>query len=153
MAAWDSYKHTRSRLKCKYAIEHTLLDSSKQAACPHTHDPRQLGVLIRKYQAIISTVKRHMVLHAAHTFLPVVKGRYLYLIMCFIWRFIVMKNSTNQYSSRMGQKTGTSKMGKNVKTKPRANAFADEYLHAQSCFVTRSAFGHWQPVNCAASPL
>ena len=48
--------------------------------------------------------------------------------MCFIWRFMVMKNSTNQYSSKIGQKTGT---GKKVRRKPNRNAFADEYLRIQ----------------------
>ena len=53
--------------------------------------------------------------------------------MCLIWRFMVTKSSTNQYISRMGQNTGTSKMGKNVITKPIRTALNDEYLHSQHC--------------------
>lgn len=44
---------------------------------------------------------------------------------------MVRKNSTSQYSSRIGQKTGTSNAEKNVAAKPKSIAFADEYLHAQ----------------------
>ena len=54
---------------------------------------------------------------------------YLCLIMCFTWRFMVMKKSTKKYSRRIGQKTGTSKMGKNVASMPKRKDLAEEYLH------------------------
>jgi hypothetical protein len=50
--------------------------------------------------------------------------------MCLICRFIVMKNSTTQYMSRIGQNTGTSKKEKNVIQNAMQNAFVHEYLHA-----------------------
>lgn len=49
--------------------------------------------------------------------------------MCLTWRFMVMKNSTKKYSNKMGQKTGTSKIGKNVAIMPKKNDLAAEYLH------------------------
>ena len=55
---------------------------------------------------------------ALYVRLPSVKGTYLYLIMCWICRFMVRVNSTDQYSSRMGQKTGTSNTAKKVAIKP-----------------------------------
>ena len=55
-------------------------------------------------------------------------GRYLCLIICRICRLMVMKKSTRKYISRIGQNTGTSKMEKNVATKPYRNALLDEYL-------------------------
>ena len=45
---------------------------------------------------------------------------------------MVRKNSTSQYSSRMGQNTGTSKAAKNVAANPKHSAFVDEYLQWQS---------------------
>ncbi len=48
--------------------------------------------------------------------------------MCLTCRFMVMKNSTKKYSSKIGQKTGTSKMGKNVASMPKRNDLDDEYL-------------------------
>ncbi len=48
------------------------------------------------------------------TFLPNENGKYLYLIICLICRFMVTKNNRNQYISRMGQKTGTSNTLKHV---------------------------------------
>lgn len=65
-------------------------------------------------------------------FLPTVKGRYLCLIICWIWRFIVTMNSTHQYRSRMGQKTGTSKIGKKVAAKPMNMDFMLEYQNLNS---------------------
>ena len=41
---------------------------------------------------------------------------------------MVIKNRTKKYSSRMGQKTGTSKIGKNVASMPKKKDFDDEYL-------------------------
>lgn len=41
---------------------------------------------------------------------------------------MVTKSSTNQYMSRMGQNTGTSKTEKNVITKPIRIALKEEYL-------------------------
>ena len=64
------------------------------------------------------------------TFLPQLNGTYLYLIMCLIWRRMVTNSSTSQYRRRIGQKTGTSNMGKKVATKPRRNALTEECLHA-----------------------
>ena len=58
------------------------------------------------------------------------KGTYLYFNISLICLFMVMKTSTNQYSSSIGQKTGTSKMGKNVRQKPMRKALIDEYLQA-----------------------
>lgn len=50
--------------------------------------------------------------------------------MCLTCRFMVRKNSTNQYATRMGQKTGTSNTEKKVVQKARKKALQDEYLHA-----------------------
>ena len=50
--------------------------------------------------------------------------------MCLTCRFMVMKKSTKKYSSSIGQKTGTSKMGKNVASIPKRNDLDEEYLHA-----------------------
>ena len=44
---------------------------------------------------------------------------------------MVTKSSTSQYMSRMGQKTGTSKMGKNVMKNPIRTALNEEYLQRQ----------------------
>ena len=52
------------------------------------------------------------------TFLPVLNGIYLYLIICLICRLIVMNSKTSQYNIRIGQKTGMSKIGKNVTNRP-----------------------------------
>lgn len=68
------------------------------------------------------------------TFLPRSKGMYLCLIMCFTCRFIVMKNSTKKYSSSIGQKTGTSKIGKNVASMPKRNDLDEEYLQVLKYF-------------------
>jgi len=46
---------------------------------------------------------------------PILNGMYRYLIMCMIWRFIVRKVSTKKYITSIGQKTGTSKISKNVR--------------------------------------
>lgn len=56
------------------------------------------------------------------------KGRYLYFSMCRICLFMVRKNSTDQYRSRIGQNTGTSKAENKVARNPRHRAFVDEYL-------------------------
>ena len=48
--------------------------------------------------------------------------------MCLICLFIVMKKSTTQYISNIGQNTGTSKKEKNVMQKAMTNAFVQEYL-------------------------
>ena len=48
--------------------------------------------------------------------------------MCLTCRFMVMKNSTKKYSSKIGQKTGTSKMGKNVASMPNRKDLDEEYL-------------------------
>ena len=64
------------------------------------------------------------------TCLPKEKGIYRYLIMCRIWRFIVKINKTIQYSRRIGQKTGTSKMLKNVSTNATQSAFVNAYLQS-----------------------
>jgi len=45
---------------------------------------------------------------------PQLIGMYLCLYMCMICRFIVIKNKTKKYISKMGQKTGISKTEKNV---------------------------------------
>lgn len=66
------------------------------------------------------------------TFLPVLNGRYLYLIMCLICRFIVTVNSSNQYSSRMGQNTGTSNMVNSVIASPIPIDFIDDHLQQNS---------------------
>jgi len=47
---------------------------------------------------------------------PQLIGTYLCLYMCIICRFIVMKNKTKKYISRIGQKTGISKTEKKVMT-------------------------------------
>lgn len=47
---------------------------------------------------------------------PQLIGTYLCLYMCTICRFIVMKNKTKKYISRIGQKTGISNTEKNVIT-------------------------------------
>lgn len=65
---------------------------------------------------------------SAPTFLPVLNGKYLYLIMCLICRFIVTVNSSSQYSSRMGQNTGTSNMGNSVIAIPIQMDFIDDHL-------------------------
>ncbi len=44
---------------------------------------------------------------------------------------MVTNSSTIQYMSRMGQKTGTSKMGKNVIRNPIKTALNEEYLQRQ----------------------
>jgi hypothetical protein len=64
------------------------------------------------------------------TCLPNENGTYLYLIMCRICRFIVRTKRTIQYISRIGQKTGTSKMGKKVMKKAMMKAFVTAYLRA-----------------------
>ena len=66
-----------------------------------------------------------------HTFFPVEKGRYRYLIICLTCRFIVRKNSTSQYTTRMGQNTGTSKNGKKVAQNPKQKALHEEYLQLE----------------------
>lgn len=43
---------------------------------------------------------------------PKLKGTYLCLYMCWICLFIVIKNNIQKYITKIGQKTGTSKMGK-----------------------------------------
>ena len=65
---------------------------------------------------------------ASLTFLPQVKGMYRCLIMCLICRFMVTNKSTKKYSRRMGQKTGTSKIGKKVARKPNMNALLEDHL-------------------------
>lgn len=52
----------------------------------------------------------------AYRGLPCVKGKYRCLIMCLIWRFIVIQKSVMKYMTRMGQNTGTLKTSKNVQT-------------------------------------
>lgn len=51
-------------------------------------------------------------------FFPKLKGIYLYLIICCICLFIVTENKINQYSNKIGQKTGTSNAEKNVAINP-----------------------------------
>ena len=85
---------------------------------------------------------------ASLTFLPQVKGMYRCLIICLICRFIVTKSSTKKYSRRMGQKTGTSKMGKNVAKKPNMNALVDDHLQQKfrrHCSLLRTPQNqvHW----------
>lgn len=63
---------------------------------------------------------------------------YLCLIMCLTCLFMVMKKSTKKYSSRMGQKTGTSKIGKNVASIPNTKDFADEYLQTSNAEASES---------------
>ena len=46
--------------------------------------------------------------------LPKLNGTYRYLIICLIWRFMVITKRTMKYSRRMGQNTGTSNILKNV---------------------------------------
>lgn len=65
------------------------------------------------------------------TFFPMVKGRYLYLIMCLIWRFMVTTNSSTQYMSRMGQNTGTSNTLNSVMPSPTANDLVLDHLQGQ----------------------
>jgi RNase P protein component len=48
--------------------------------------------------------------------------------MCLICRFIVMKKRMNQYSRRIGQKTGTSNMGKKVTRNPIKKDFVEDHL-------------------------
>lgn len=64
------------------------------------------------------------------TFLPVLKGIYLYLIICRICLRIVMKSNTSQYRSRIGQNTGMSKMGNRVVVVPINTALVQLYLHS-----------------------
>ena len=63
---------------------------------------------------------------------PKLNGIYLYLIMCLICRFIVTKKSTNQYMSKMGQKTGTSNIGKKVIARPIAKDLLLAYQNLNS---------------------
>lgn len=76
---------------------------------------------------------------SAPTFLPVLNGKYLYLIMCLICRFIVTVNSSSQYSSRMGQNTGTSNMGNSVIAIPIQMDFIDDHLHTHT--ITQGRVG------------
>jgi len=43
-----------------------------------------------------------------------VNGKYLYLIICLIWRFIVIQNNVIKYITNIGQNTGTLKKSKKV---------------------------------------
>jgi hypothetical protein len=70
--------------------------------------------------------------YPGYVVLPKENGKYLYLIMCLIWRFIVMKNKTMKYSSRMGQKTGMSNMLKKVIRKDVSTALMHECQNLNS---------------------
>ena len=50
--------------------------------------------------------------------------------MCATWRRIVTENSTAQYTTRMGQKTGTSKAGKSVSARAAARERSEAH---QNC--------------------
>ena len=63
---------------------------------------------------------------------PQVKGKYLYLIMCLIWRFIVKNKRTQKYNNRMGQNTATSKIEKNVIANEIQTAFVQLYQYLNS---------------------
>lgn len=56
----------------------------------------------------------------------------MYLIMCRICLFIVRTKRTSQYMRRIGQKTGTSKMGKKVMKKAMTKAFVAAYLRVSN---------------------
>ena len=63
---------------------------------------------------------------------PQVKGKYRYLIMCLIWRFIVKNKRTQKYNNRMGQNTATSKIEKNVIANEIQTAFVQLYQYLNS---------------------
>lgn len=75
---------------------------------------------------------------AACTFLPVLNGIYLYLIICLICRRMVINNNTIQYRRRIGQNTGMSKMGNKVMVVPIKMAFMQLSLHedAKLTYIT-----------------
>jgi hypothetical protein len=59
----------------------------------------------------------------------------------------VTKKSTNQYRSRMGQKTGTSNTEKNVMSKPTSIDLSDEYLGSMSGRVLKLALCMEKPAT------
>ena len=78
--------------------------------------------------------------------------------MCLIWRFMVTKKRTRKYISRMGQKTGTSNTGKNVRQNPIASALNAEYLRRRHSAVVHVLALHSltraakRPTACRAGP-
>jgi hypothetical protein len=64
--------------------------------------------------------------------LPQLNGRYLYLIMCRICRFMVRKKRTQKYRARIGQNTATSNTLKNVMVKAIHTALIHWYQNLNS---------------------
>eukprot|EP00879_Flechtneria_rotunda_P030806 GHRR01033490.1.p1 GENE.GHRR01033490.1~~GHRR01033490.1.p1 ORF type:complete len:128 (-),score=28.51 GHRR01033490.1:193-576(-) len=78
-----------------------------------------------------------------HTFLPTVNGRYRYLIMCLICRFMVTTKSSNQYINSMGQNTGTSNIVKKVINRPIQIDLIDDHLQDTTARIEHMAL--WLP--------
>lgn len=77
--------------------------------------------------------------------MPVLNGKYLYLIMCLICRFMVTAKSNNQYRSKMGQNTGTSNIVNSVIAMPMQMDFIEDHLqqkHEGSCHSWYTLLGH-----------
>mmetsp|Transcript_1177 Transcript_1177/g.7640 ORF Transcript_1177/g.7640 Transcript_1177/m.7640 type:complete len:106 (-) Transcript_1177:2634-2951(-) len=67
---------------------------------------------------------------------------YLYLIMCLICLFIVATKSSNQYISKIGQKTGTSNMLTKVMKNATMKDLVKAYLYPDTCnYVSQSLEG------------
>jgi len=64
--------------------------------------------------------------------LPCVKGRYLYLIICLICRFIVKTNKIQKYMTRIGQNTGTLNISKKVQKVAITTDLEHEYQNLNS---------------------
>ena len=74
-------------------------------------------------------------------------GIYLCLIMCLICLRIVTKNSAQKYTSRIGQKTGTSNSGNSVATSEAATerALAHQNLNSGSLrWKGRNSSERWE---------
>jgi len=85
-----------------------------------------------RYRIYFVRISSAFVALPLYFFLPKEKGRYLCLIMCLIWRFIVRKKSTMKYTRRMGQNTGTLNMLKNVMQNAIKKALQQEYQNLYS---------------------
>jgi hypothetical protein len=65
----------------------------------------------------------------AYVFFPHVNGKYLYLIMCAIWFFMVNVKRTTKYTKRIGQNTGMLNKDVNVIQNAVRRAFIADCLH------------------------
>ena len=63
---------------------------------------------------------------------PWVNGKYLYLIICLICRFMVTPNKTKKYMTNIGQNTGILKTWKNVQNMAMHIALVPEYQNLNS---------------------